>query len=767
MGLAADPMSQSRSATILRSIRGATSNFSDQLEKAKGENPNEDPFLDLCGKTITAMGLIAAIDAKNKKVPSAAEDIAMSYLQRVVAPYGEAEKIDFDETRARADWNNKALSRAHRIAAYTYMHSRGLSHTLKVGGGDSIFLDAGLESACVAIGYDWLYQYLNTESNNWKKQKVEIALKKLLQWAIALDEPFFSSDRNPVQRDSNWNAVMTGGAGLLALSALGDVRAFDCKIQLQQNVAGSSIHGWNLDQLARLQVCLSKRAIKHYWKAFTPSGAYKEGPSYWFFGMEPYVLFRDALREVLGQDDLWQGFGSLEEKSASVEAMQIIQEGGFWAEDSRSPSILLFNHGDASSSTQPVAYTFLSTGARSSNAAIRDFGLRILDQQLNNEKRNPGLIAHWAGGRFDFTRVFALFLNPEGELLTRVLSPIEVATDPNHELDLVRIQTLSSQERWVVHQKGGSFTKGHNQLDSGSFTLNIGGRTWLGDLGMEHMKTGYPVDYFATQKDGLMNYTGGLKYFRKNDLSHNLVSLPDRPLSLSGKAKLIDHHIATVEDSGTPLYSATWDTSTLYAPFASKSIRKMRLADRGRNTSLDVVDQMDFTSAFESSDSVATWHILHCRGDASNGSVSLKNVGGRARKVEISRTPKGSLKEETLHLSLLSPASAQFEVISANPNDPTTRLSKSPPGPKPAQSWSKFDPMCELSAEQEECMLSALRGNGPVLGPIAAARQCRIPDWPESCNEGCKIIRVRAKGSDLEMVGPNRKRLKFVVRIKR
>ena len=140
------------------------------------------------------------------------------------------------------------------------------------------FLDTAEMSEAVAVGYDWLYHYMNQE----QRDKIRKALCRL-----GLDQVM--EDHNDVAGRSrtfkwaqsavadNWNLVCNGGTLVAALSIA------DEEPELAGNVLGAGME-------------LIKKAILLY----GPDGAWYEGPGYWEYATSYYTDFVSALDSVFG-----------------------------------------------------------------------------------------------------------------------------------------------------------------------------------------------------------------------------------------------------------------------------------------------------------------------------------------------------------------------------------------------------------------------------------------------------------------------------------
>ena len=136
----------------------------------------------------------------------------------------------------------------------------------------SHYLDTAELAYGVAAGYDWLYNYLDSE----QRKTAERALEKL-----ALDTALECFERGEgwTSSENNWNEVCCGGI-FSACAAVCDVFP---------------------DKAERLMGSLLT-AIENGLKVYAPDGGYAEGPGYWAYGTNYLVIFLSVLTSVCGTD---------------------------------------------------------------------------------------------------------------------------------------------------------------------------------------------------------------------------------------------------------------------------------------------------------------------------------------------------------------------------------------------------------------------------------------------------------------------------------
>lgn len=138
-------------------------------------------------------------------------------------------------------------------------------------------LDTAMTSNGVAIGYDWLYDYLN---DSQKKSIEDAIVNKALN--IALDH-YKKNDHRFVEDGFNWNFVCNTGFSTSALA----------------------IMGGNSTDLASQIIQESFKSIQHGLPQYAPEGDSIEGISYWDYGTRYLVYFLSAVSSAINSNNLF------------------------------------------------------------------------------------------------------------------------------------------------------------------------------------------------------------------------------------------------------------------------------------------------------------------------------------------------------------------------------------------------------------------------------------------------------------------------------
>jgi len=286
----------------------------------------------------------------------------------------------------------------------------------------SHFLDVAEMSHALAIGYDWLYDYLDQPT----RDKIRAAL---ITHGL---EPGLARCENKAwwcESEYNWNQVCNSGLAIAAL-AIADEEP---------------------DLAARI-VAAAVSNLPFALKTYGPDGAWPEGPGYWRYATEYTCFGLSALQTALSKD-----FGLDESPGMSKTGYAPIYMAG--------PTGLYLNFADSGEKQthRPAPYMF--------------FLARNYDNPVFADDTHPLLKNRGAG-----TLYVAWYLPPSktpqrpSELDRLFNGPVHVATfrsswaDPN---------------ALFLGIKAGYNQVNHGHLDLGNFELDALGVRWARDLGAD------------------------------------------------------------------------------------------------------------------------------------------------------------------------------------------------------------------------------------------------------------------------------------------
>jgi hypothetical protein len=137
------------------------------------------------------------------------------------------------------------------------------------------FLDTGIMSYSVALGFDWTYDQLTAEERKIiSRSLMEKGIRPYLQRANPAN--FWYQSRN------NWNPICNGGVSLAAMAVM------DSSPEAKQ--LGAEV-------LAR-----ALQAAPYYVREFEPDGQTVEGMMYWDYGLSNLIRWSETMKRTLGTD---------------------------------------------------------------------------------------------------------------------------------------------------------------------------------------------------------------------------------------------------------------------------------------------------------------------------------------------------------------------------------------------------------------------------------------------------------------------------------
>ncbi|MCH5597769.1 heparinase II/III domain-containing protein [Niabella ginsengisoli] len=349
----------------------------------------------------------------------------------------------------------------------------------------SHFLDVAEMTMGIAIGYDWLYDFL--------PEKSKIVIKRaILEKGI---NPSFAEKGNWwINGTNNWNQVCHAGISYGALALYEDDKSRGEAI-LQRAVT-------NLPAVM---------------KGYNPDGAYPEGYNYWGYGTMFNVLFIDAYEKFKRVD-------------YSLDGLNGFLKTPYYMLHMEGTSNSSFNYSDAGNGVdiQPAMYWFAKKTKDPSliwNEA--KFIERNSFSKLTTERTLPALLI-WSK---DFsaskttvpTNLTWYGLGPNPVYLMRTSW-----TDPN---------------AIYMGLKCGSPSISHGHMDIGSFVLDAEGERWASDFGMQSYITleSKGVDLWNMRQNS-QRWT----VFRYNNFAHNTLTINNQLQLVNSNAELVLTHLIKI-----------------------------------------------------------------------------------------------------------------------------------------------------------------------------------------------------------------------------
>jgi hypothetical protein len=337
----------------------------------------------------------------------------------------------------------------------------------------SHFLDVGEMTTALAIGYDWLYDWLSPES---RKIIEDAIIEKGLR--TAGKKKWWSKTHN------NWNQVCNGGLVMGALA-------------VYERIPGEA--------QAIIAEALKGNPIAQ--KEYGPDGVYPEGYGYWEYGTWYEVMLIESLRTALNTScDLEKAPGFLE----SAKFMNFMS----------TPTGATYNFSDCgnpSNMINPLLYWFaLETGDMSLVWQDRE---RILNEENFRGVNRQAPIAMLFASRCD----------------TKDIKPIKDAvwTGNGSQPVFLYRKGFASNEDTYLGVKGGSPKNSHAHMDGGSFIYEWAGVRWAVELGSQDYHS-LESKGIGIWKKGQNSQRW--QVYRLNNYSHNTLTINDELHRYDGMA---------------------------------------------------------------------------------------------------------------------------------------------------------------------------------------------------------------------------------------
>jgi len=401
--------------------------------------------------------------------------------------------------------------------------------------GTAHFLDLGEAALAAGIGFDWLYSEL---SESERTTIVNAIKNKALIPGLNYKEGIDSW----VNGNFNWNPVCHGGLTVGAL-AIAEFEPESAKI-INRAIKNIPIAG----------------------EAYSPDGAFAEGPSYWSYGTSFYVLTIEALRSALGNSfELEKIPGFLQTANYKLQMRGATNEeynySDYHVENLNEPIMIWF----ARELNQPDLVTKEIENIHSFYEATLSNN-QILKQSNIHQNRHTPLELLWWNPQFG------------DESNKRNQQLLQWTADGLMSIGVMRSAWNDSNATFVAI-KGGTPNNSHGHMDAGSFVLESNGVRWAVDLGTES------YDKMRAAKLDLWNYTQNSSRwttFRVGPDGHNIPRFNKGYQLISGNGKV--KQLPIVNGS----IGNETDLSSLYQNKVNKVTRTILLH---QDKSVDIQDE--------------------------------------------------------------------------------------------------------------------------------------------------------------------------------
>lgn len=343
----------------------------------------------------------------------------------------------------------------------------------------SHFLDVAEMTTALAIGYDWLYDWLSPES------------RKIIEDAI-IEKGLRTSGKKRwwSKSHNNWNQVCNSGL------VMGALAVYERIPEEAQEIIAEALRNNPTAQ-----------------KEYGPHGVYPEGFGYWEYGTWYEVMLIESLRTALGTScNLEKAPGFLQ----SAKFMNFMS----------TPTGATFNFSDCgnpSNMINPLLYWFaLETGDMSLVWQDRE---RLLNEDFVRGVNRQAPIA----------MLFASRCN------TKDIKPIQDvlwAGNGTQPVFLYR-EGFASAEDCYLGVKGGTPKNSHAHMDGGSFIYEWAGVRWAVELGSQDYHS-LESKGIGIWKKGQNSQRW--QVYRLNNHSHNTLTINDKLHQYKGMATMTNVH---------------------------------------------------------------------------------------------------------------------------------------------------------------------------------------------------------------------------------
>lgn len=355
-----------------------------------------------------------------------------SFLSAALVPY----QLDAAQLRLTAPHQTQdqiaVLSLLYRLTGDRRYADKVKSHLLHYAAfpdwnDKKHFLDTGIMSYSMALGYDWIYDTLNDAE---RKTLVQAFIDKSLKAGLArIGENAFW-----YQSPNNWNPICNGGISLAALAILDS--------------------GPEARQLGAQLLEKTLKAIPTYVREFEPDGQSVEGMMYWDYGLSNFIRWDLTMERSLGTD-----YGYAASPGLSKSGFFPLAVSGPVAGISLGDDPLKKNRSDTN-------FWFASHSKSSGLARYHRDEIRLLNK---------------------YTWLDLLSYDPE--LLNADAKGLSLPLDAYiRDVDYVSFRSTWQQDQALyVGVHAGDNKASHGHLDAGTFFVQGGGKIWaIGGLGSDN-----------------------------------------------------------------------------------------------------------------------------------------------------------------------------------------------------------------------------------------------------------------------------------------
>ena len=399
----------------------------------------------------------------------------------------------------------------------------------------SHFLDVAEMTTAMAIGYDWLYDYLPPASKAAIKTAI---LEKGIKPSL---DP--KNNNNWLTVEHNWNQVCNTGM------AYGAMAVYEDEPELAKQIINRSIN-----------------SVPNAMKDYGPDGIYPEGYGYWGYGTSFNVLFISALDKLFGKD-----FG-LSEKPGFLKT-------GSFLENMTGPTGNPFNYSDSgpNGGLEPAMFWFA--------AKTKDPSLLWVERSrlLKNDPKSfvrdrllPGALIWGAGVELNkVSAPSAVFWSGQGK----------------NPMALMRTSWTDTNAIYIA-MKGGSGSINHAHMDVGSFVMDALGMRWAMDFGMQEYES---LESKGMQIFGRTQNAQRWTVFRYVNQAHNTLTINDKHQWVAGYAPITSTSATPERMNAVVDISAAYTGALAKATRSISIVNKKYVEVRDEIEALDTVTTIRWT----------------------------------------------------------------------------------------------------------------------------------------------------------------------------
>lgn len=284
------------------------------------------------------------------------------------------------------------------------------------------FLDPAEMAFGVALGYDWLYNYLPEDL----RSRVAICLRD-----FAMEEVAHGIGQQIYGRSGNWNQVCIAGTTAAAIVTY----------ELNPEISAEVI---------RRGIVSNTRAAK---EIYSPSGAFPEGPGYWLYGTCYQEYLNMMLEDAFGTD-----FG--------LNGIEGFSKTGIYKAFSRSGAGHVFNYSD-NSDRLTVAPGLWYLAWKFGDTGILYDEVKLMGEDTKGYADDRRLLV----ALISAYRLGKVKIEPMNDRLY-------IGTGTN---DVLMAKSGWNKNDLYLGLKGGCAAVGHSHMDAGSFVFDAYGTRWAND----------------------------------------------------------------------------------------------------------------------------------------------------------------------------------------------------------------------------------------------------------------------------------------------